>query len=192
MGEKASLNLEKRYRLLLFKGKSYPCKNTKKKNPRLCLSSVINSLEFFLFTVVFLQPFFLFSLFFLSFSLNAFSSYIPWFLLHSHCTCVIQVLGASPCPIPHLLELSTISCKVACLLFRHHLHINAARELVGNHLMWRKELLQIFVILHSHPLPIIYPSSCREIPLIYYIKGMGMLLTTSSWSSEMNTLLGYG
>ena len=59
MGEKASLNLEKRYRLLVLKGKSYTCKNAKK-HPRLCPSSVINSLEFFLFTVVFLQPFFLF------------------------------------------------------------------------------------------------------------------------------------
>ena len=62
MGEKASLNLEERYRLLVFKGKSYTCKNAKK-HPRLCLSSVINSLEFFLFTVVFLQHFFLLSVF---------------------------------------------------------------------------------------------------------------------------------
>ena len=62
MGEKASLNLEKRYRLLVFKGKSYTCNNAEK-HPRLCPSSVINSLEFFLFTVVFLQPFFLFTVF---------------------------------------------------------------------------------------------------------------------------------
>ena len=162
-----------------------------KKHPRLSPSSMINRSEFFLFLVIFIPPLFLF-LFFLLFSLNAFSCCIPWFLLHSHCTHVILVLGASPCPIPHLLEPSIISYKAACLLFRHYLHINAARELVGKYLMWRKQLLQIFVILHSHPLPIIYPSSCREIPLIYYIKGMGMLLTTSSWSSEMNTLLGYG
>ena len=62
MGEKASLNLEKRYRLLVFKGKSYTCNNAEK-HPRLWPSSVINSLEFFLFTVVFLQPFFLFTVF---------------------------------------------------------------------------------------------------------------------------------
>ena len=153
---------------------------------------MINSSEFFLFLVIFIQPFFfsVFSLFLLS--LNAFSRYIPWFLLHSHRTRVIQVLGVSPCPIPHLLEPFTISCKAACLLFRHHLHINAARELVGKHLMWRKQLLQIFVILHPHHLPSIYPSPCHEIPLIYYIKGMRMFLATSDRSSEMNILLGYG
>ena len=33
------------------------------------------------------------------------------------------------------LEPSIFSCKAACLLFRHHLHINAARELAGQHLM---------------------------------------------------------
>ena len=102
-----------------------------------------------------------------------------------------QVLGASPCPILHLLEPSTISYKAACLQFRHHLHINAARELVGKHLMWRQQLLQIFIILHPHPLSSICPSPCRKIPLIYYIKGMGMFLATSDRSSEMNILLGY-
>ena len=145
--------------------------------------------------------FFLLYLFNLSFSLflslvplplNAFSCYIPWFLLHSHRTRVSQVLGASLCPISHLLEPSTISCKAACLLFRHHLHINATRKLVGKHLMWRKQFLQIFVILHPHPLPNIYPSPCREIPLIYYIKGMGMFLATSDKSFEVNILLRYG
>ena len=141
-----------------------------KKHPRLYPSKVINSLEFFLCIVVFLQPFF-FSvfLFVLPFFLNAFSCYIPWFMHHSHRTRVSQALGASPCPISHLLEPSTISCKAAYLLFRHHLHINAARELVGKHLMWRKQLLQIFVILHPHPLSSIYPSLCHEIPLIYII-----------------------
>ena len=37
-------------------------------------------------------------------------------------------------PLP-LLEPSILSCKAACSLFRHHLHINAARELGGQHLM---------------------------------------------------------
>ena len=111
-----------------------------KKHPRLSPNSVINSLEFFLFSVIFLKPFFLFFSFFFSsvpLSFNSFACYIPWFLHHSHCTRVSQVLGASLCLISHLLEPSTISCKAACLLFRHHLHINAARELVGKHLMWR-------------------------------------------------------
>ena len=62
MGEKTSLNLEKRYRLLVFKGKSCTCNNAEK-HPRSCPNSVINSLEFFLFTVVFLRPFFFSSVF---------------------------------------------------------------------------------------------------------------------------------
>ena len=61
-------------------------------------------------------------------------------------------MGASPCPISHLPEPSTISYNAAYLLFKHHLHINAARELAGKHLMWREQLLQIFVILRPHPL----------------------------------------
>ena len=73
----------------------------------------------------------------ISLSLDTFSCYIPRFSYHSHCTRVNQVMGASPCPISHLPEPSTTSCKAACLLFRHHLHINAARELARKHLMWR-------------------------------------------------------
>ena len=34
-----------------------------------------------------------------------------------------------------LFEPSILSCKVACSLFMHHLHINAAKELAGQHLM---------------------------------------------------------
>ena len=135
MGEKSSLNLEKRYRLLVFKEKSYTCRNAKK-HPRLCLSSVINSLEFFLFYCCVSSTFLSSFCSFTSFSLNSFSCYIPWFLHHFHYPRVSQVLEF-PCPISHLLEISTISCKVACLLFMHHLHMNVARELVGKHLMWR-------------------------------------------------------
>ena len=97
-GEKASLNLQKRFRLLVFKEKSYTCNNAEK-HPRSCPSSVINSLEFFLFTVVFLRPFFLSSFFFFflppSFSLNSFSCYIPWFSYHFHHPRVSQVLEVS-------------------------------------------------------------------------------------------------
>ena len=76
--------------------------------------------------------------FLLSLPLNPFSYYILWFLhqfLHPR---VGQALGViflcSPLP---LLKPSTLSCKAACSLFRHHLHINAARELAGQHLMRR-------------------------------------------------------
>ena len=106
-----------------------------KKHPRLSLNSMINHLELFLLLLYFLNS---------SFSLFFFLPFFGFLFMlytmistHSHRTRVSQVLGASPCPISHLLEPSTISCKAACLLFRHHLHINAARELVGKHLMRR-------------------------------------------------------
>ena len=116
--------------------------HTCKKYPRTCPSTMTKSAEFLLFTVVFLHPFalslslsFSFSFFF---PLNLFSYYILWFLhqfLHSR---VGQALGVlflcSPLP---LLEPSTFSYKAAYSLFRHHLHINAARELVRQHLMQR-------------------------------------------------------
>ena len=47
MREKSSLNLEKRYWLIVLKGKSYTCTNTKK-HPRLFSNSMINGLGFFL------------------------------------------------------------------------------------------------------------------------------------------------
>ena len=113
---------------------AYTCK----KYPWTCPSTMTKSAEFFLFTVVFLQPFslslsFLFLVFFLvSIPLNPFSYYILWFLhqfLHPH---VGQALGVlflcSPLP---LLEPSTLSCKATCSMFRHHLHINVAKELAG-------------------------------------------------------------
>ena len=114
--------------------------HTCKKHPRTCPVSMIDNEELFLFTVVFLPPFSLFSfLYFFSvlLSLNPFSCYILWFLRHFLHPRVSQVLGVfflcSPLP---LLKPFTLSCKAACLLFRHHLHINAARELAVQHLMW--------------------------------------------------------
>ena len=62
--------------------------------------------------------------------------------------------GGSPFSLllPSFLESSILSCKVACSLFRHHLHINAARGLAGQHLMRRQQYPQIFVFSHSYPL----------------------------------------
>ena len=145
----------------------------------------------FLSTVVFLQPPFFLLFFFLPLSFHSFFCYIPWFLCHIHYPRVSQELGA-PYPIPHLLESSTLSCKAACLLFRHHLHINAARELAGQHLMRRQQYFQIFVIPHPYPLSGICPSPCRKVPLICYIKGLGRFLTTSDRGSEMVVILGHG
>ena len=118
--------------------------HTCKKYPQTCPSTMTKSAEFLLFTVVFLHPFALsFSLLFLVFflpsiSFNLFSYYILWFLHQFLYPRVGQALGVlflcSPLP---LLEPSTLSCKAACSLFRHHLYINAARELAGQHLMRR-------------------------------------------------------
>ena len=52
--------------------------------------------------------------------------------------------------LPSFLESSILSCKAACSLFRHHLHINAARGLAGQHLMQRQQYPQIFVFSHSY------------------------------------------
>ena len=117
--------------------------HTCKKYPRTCPSTMTKSAEFLFFTVVFLHPFalslslslslsFSLSFFLPSLPLNLFSNYILWFLhqfLHPR---VGQALGViffcSPLP---LLEPSTLSCKAACSLFKHHLHIKAVRELAG-------------------------------------------------------------
>ena len=69
--------------------------------------------------------------------LAIFLRYIPLSQYHPHHTRVNLGLGTSSCPIQHLLELSTDNCKAARSLFRYHIHINAARELVGKHLIWR-------------------------------------------------------
>ena len=75
------------------------------------------------------------------------SVYILPFAFHPHRTRVGWVRRISFCPIQHLLELSMGSCKAVSLLFRYHLHINAARELVEKSLMRRQLRLQIFVYL---------------------------------------------
>ena len=115
---------------------------TCKKYPWICPSTMTKSTEFFLFTVVFFQPFALsFSFFFLVFfpvplSSNSFSYYILWFLHNFLHPRVGQVLGVFfLCFVLLFLEPSTFSYKAACSLFRHHLHINAVRELAGQHLM---------------------------------------------------------
>ena len=112
MGEKASLNLEKKFRLLVFKEKNYTCNNAEK-HPRSCPSSVINSLEFFLFKVVFLRPFFLFScflLFFLSFEF-LFVLYTMVFAPFSPSTCESGV-GSFPVPSRTSLNLLLLAIRL--------------------------------------------------------------------------------
>ena len=107
--------------------------------------SSVSSL-FALFLCLCFSFFFLF-LFRSSFLHVLLSVYIPPFAFHPHRTRVSWVQRISFCPIQHLLELPMGSCKAASLLFRYHLHINAARELVEKSLMRRQLWLQIFVYL---------------------------------------------
>ena len=71
-----------------------------KKHIWICLNSMINNMELFLFTVVFLQPFALFLFFFFSspFSFCPFLCYILWFLYHFLHPRVSQVLEISLSP----------------------------------------------------------------------------------------------
>ena len=125
-----------------------------RKYRRTCPSTKTESTKFFLFavvffflsvlflTVLFLVCFFPPPLFFLFFVL-----YTMAFLQFPPSTCGSG--GGSPFFLLLLpfLESSILNCKAACSLFRHHLHINAARGLVGQHLMWRQQYPQIFVFL---------------------------------------------
>ena len=91
-----------------------------------CISSTF---MFFLF-LFFLQFFSVSPPFSLS------SYYILWFFTPFPPSTCGSGAGSpfSLLPLP-LLEPSIVSCKAACSLFRHHLYINAARELAGQHLM---------------------------------------------------------
>ena len=136
-----------------------------RKYPWTCPSTMTENTKFFLFAVVFLQPFCSFSFFFspvffsvsLPFSLSSY--YILWFFTpFPPSTCGLGVGSPFPLlPLP-LLEPSFLDCKAACSLFRHHLHINAARELAWQHLMRGQQYSQIFVFSHSYPLSDFFSS----------------------------------
>ena len=139
-----------------------------KKYPQTCPSTGTKSNEFFFFTVVFFQPFALFFSFFFFFSLFHHFFIYPFFSFFVLYTMIFTPFPQSTCrsgvrspfsllPLP-LLEPSILSCKAACSLFRYYLHINAARELVGWHLIRGQQYLQIFVFSHSYPLSDIFSS----------------------------------
>ena len=133
-----------------------------KKHHRSCPNGMIDSVEFFLLTVVFLQSFTLFLFFFCPLLFESlFVLYTMVFAPLSPSTCEPGVGSFSVLFRPSL-NLSTLSCKAACLLFRHHLHINAAKELAGQHLIQRQQYFQIFIIPHPYPLSSICPSPCRK------------------------------
>ena len=116
----------------MLNGKSHTCIHTKSiLGHDLSVWSIMKNSSFLL--LYFFHLFLSFPLLYFFFrpplSLNLLSCYILLFLhhfLHPH---VSQVLGVfflcSPSP---LLEPSTLSCKAACLLFRHHLHINCGQR----------------------------------------------------------------
>ena len=86
-----------------------------KKYHRSCPNSMIDSVEFFLFTAVFLQPFALFSFlcfFFCPLSLNPFSCYILWFLHHFLHPRVSQVLGVFFVPFHPSLNLLLLAVRL--------------------------------------------------------------------------------
>ena len=138
MREKASLNLGKRYWKIVLKGKSCTCTNTKSilGHALIVWSRVHNSffllLYFFNLLLFFSLFFFLFfspPLLFIPFHVIYYSSYTN-FSTHVWVRC-----SEFLCPLLPLLEPSSLSCKAAGSLLRHHLYINAARELAGQHLM---------------------------------------------------------
>ena len=126
-----------------------------RKYPRICPNTMTKSTQFFPFSLFLSLSFFFVSFFcpppptfFLS------SYYILWLFyhfLHQRVGQVLEVLFFFPLILP-FLESSTLSCKAACSLCRHHLHINAARGLATQHLMRRQQYPQIFVFSHSYPL----------------------------------------
>ena len=112
MGEKVSLNLEKRYRLLVFKGKSYTCKKGKK-HPRLCPINVINSLEFLLSFYCCISSTYLSFLFFFHplFFEFIFVLYIMVFVSFSPSTCESSV-GSFPVPSRTSLNLLLLAVRL--------------------------------------------------------------------------------
>ena len=142
--------------------------HTYKKYPRTWPVSMIGKKNSSFLLLYFFHLFLSFPLLFLfssSFSLNLLSCYILPFLHHFLNPRVSQVLGVfflcSPSP---LLDPSTFSCKAASLLFRHHLHINAARELARQHLMRGWQYFLIFVFPHPYPLSDIFLSPLLQSP----------------------------
>ena len=146
MGEEASLNLGKRFWLIVLIGKSYKCTNTKSilGQALVVWSRVQNSffllLYFFNLSVslsVSLSLYFSFSWFYFPPLLLIPFRVIYYGFYANFSTHVWVRCSEFHCPPSPLLEPSTLSCKAAGSLLRHHLHINAARELVGQYLMRR-------------------------------------------------------
>ena len=138
--------------------------------PRTRLSTMTKSTKFFLLLLYFFNLFcsfpffFFFPVFFLCPFFSVFLRIIYYdFFYHFLHPRVGQVLGVLFSLLPlRILEPSILSYKAACSLFRHHLHINAARELAGQHLMRGQQYSQIFVFSHSYPSSDIFSSTLLQ------------------------------
>ena len=163
-----------------------------KKYPRTCPSIGTKSNEFFFFYCCISSTFcFLFSFFF------PFSSFFLRVIYYGFTPLPPSTCGSgigSPFflfPLP-LLEPSILSCKAACSLFRHHLHINTARELVGQHLSggnstsrYLFSLILIIYLIFSHLL-------CCKVCSRCYFKRLISLRATSDRCSEVDVVLRHG
>ena len=158
---------------------------------------VLNSSFLLLYFFNLYVLFFFFFFFLQSFSVSppfSFSSYyILWFFTPFPPSTCGSGVGSpfSLLPLP-LLEPSILSCKAACSLFRHHLHINAARELAVQHLMrgnstprYLFSLIFILYLIFSHPL-------CYKVCLRRYLKRLRRLLATSDRGSVVVIILRHG
>ena len=141
----------------MLKGKSY----TRTYTESILGHALVLGLKVLNSSFLLLYFFNLYVLFFFFFFLQSFSVsphfslslyYILWFFTPFPPSTCGSGVGSpfSLLPLP-LLEPSILSCKAACSLFRHYLHINAARELAGQYLMWGQQYPQIFVFSHSYP-----------------------------------------
>ena len=109
---------------------------------------MIKSTQFFPFSLL-LSLSFSYLLFFSPYSFHFSVLYTMAFLPFSPSTYGSGVGSPFFPPLLPFLESSILSCKVVCSLFRHHLHINAAKGLAGQHLMRRQQYPQIFVFFFS-------------------------------------------
>ena len=154
---------------------------------------MIKSTQFFLFSL-FLSLSFSYLFFFSPLTLFLSSYYILWLFyhfLHPRVGQALEVLSFPP--LLPFLESFILSCKAARSLFRHHLHINAARGLVRQHLIRRQQYPQIFVFFLTLILYLIFSHSlCCKVCPRRYPKRLISLLATSDRSSEVTIVLGHG
>ena len=111
----------------------------------------------------------------------------------SSSTCGLGVESPFSSSFLPFLESSILSWKAARLLFRHHLHINAARRLVGRHLIRRWQHLKIFVPVYSYLLFDTFPFHFA----VGFVRGVTLKWLISSPDSsdrspEVTIVLGHG